>query len=196
VEQPGPRPTELERRFADGDDSALREAYDAWAPLVLGYCRRRLTRGTDAEDATQQVFVAAWRARDTFDPSRGSLPTWLLGIARYKVVDRLRAQQRTRETTLDRVAEPADADRTDALADRMLVASAIGRLSADQRRVLALSFWEGYSHHEIAARLDLPLGTVKSHARRGLERMRQELRKEDEPDGASSAGPSRTAGPR
>lgn len=186
MEQREPELTGVEQRFAAGDDGALREVYDQWAPLVLGFCRKRLGNSTDAEDVAQQVFVAAWRSRDRFDPERGSLPTWLIGIARYKIVDRLRTLERQRETTTDVIIEPVDDDRTDALADRMVVASAIQHLTNDQRSVLALSFWEGHSHQEIAERLAMPLGTVKSHARRGLDRLRRELRKEVEPNGASA----------
>lgn len=186
MEEREPQPTGVEQRFAKGDDGALREVYDLWAPMVLGYCRKRLGNSTDAEDVTQQVFVAAWRSRERFDPERGSLPTWLVGIARYKVIDRLRALERQRETTTDVVVERPEHDRTDALADRMVVASAIRHLTDDQRNVLALSFWEGHSHQEISERLQMPLGTVKSHARRGLDRLRRELRKEVEPNGASA----------
>jgi RNA polymerase sigma factor (sigma-70 family) len=160
------------------DEASLRAVYDAWGGLVLGYAGRRLSSDPDAEDVTQQVFLAAWDQRDGFDPARGNLPAWLLGIARHKVADRLRALQRQGRLAAQAalLPEPAAADSAeDDLARRLLVLDALDRLPSERREVLALAFYDDLTHHTISERLDLPLGTVKSHIRRGLDQLRQEM---------------------
>jgi RNA polymerase sigma factor (sigma-70 family) len=149
-------------RFAAGDERALREAYDAHGPLVFAYCTRNLASRADAEDAMQQVFVAAWRGRDRFDATKGSLPGWLMGIARHKVADQARALGR-RNDLVDRQAAVT------------VVANALAGLPDEQRRVLELAFFDDLTHTQIAQVLGLPLGTVKSHIRRGLGRLRASL---------------------
>lgn len=121
------------------------------------------------------MFVNAWQRRETFDPGRGTLPGWLIGIARHKVVDRLRANARQPSPVPETPESPTEDPGLERLADRLLVADALGRLPAEQRMALELAFFEGYSHSEVAQRLDLPLGTVKSQIRRGLERLRQHV---------------------
>ncbi|MGM0818681.1 MAG: RNA polymerase sigma factor, partial [Actinomycetota bacterium] len=157
--------------------------------------RRTLRSEADAEDVVQQTFVDAWRARETFDPGRGELPGWLVGIARRRSIDRLRASQRQPDPVADVAADEPAADEIDAVADRLLVATAVAELPVAQRRVLELAFWHGCTHHDIAERLGLPLGTVKSHIRRGLERLRGRLDREDEglagAPGAGQPGASR-----
>lgn len=183
-----PRAADLDERFAVGDPDALREAFDVHGALVLSICRRGLPSPEDADDALQQAFVAAWRARARFDPARGSLASWLAGITRNKVLDAQRALYRRRDV-------PASADDRDVLAstapqvdvptgpeqvaDQLVVRAALGRLPADRRVALELAFFEGLTHPEVAERLGLPLGTVKSHIRRGLDALRDELEVSD-----------------
>jgi len=172
-------------RFAAGDESALREAYDAHGALVFAFCSRNLASRADAEDATQQVFVAAWQGRDRFDAEKGSLPGWLLGIARHKVSDVVRASGR-RDALVERQASAvgtgaagatagAVGDSPDAVLDRLVVAHALAALPDEQRRTLELAFYDDLTHTQIAQVLGLPLGTVKSHIRRGLGRLRASL---------------------
>lgn len=163
---------DLDGRFRAGDEDALRAAWDHWSGLVHRLCRRSLAEA-DADDVTQQVFIEAWRKRDRYDPARGPLPAWLLGIARLRVLDQLR--RRRPEPVGTEVAEDVDhaaGDRVDALADRLLVADALARLPDTQRRVLELAYHHDLGHRDIAATLDLPVGTVKSHLARGLARLR------------------------
>jgi RNA polymerase sigma factor (sigma-70 family) len=171
----GPVPeTTLEERFAGGDETALREAYDAHGRLVYAVCRRLV--GDDAEDLTQQVFVAAWQSRQRFEPGRGSLGSWLAGISRFKAIDHLRAKGR-RVTLVSERSGPAptvEAD-VDEVTDRLVVNRALADLPSDRRQVLELAFYADLTHQDIAARLDLPLGTVKSHVRRGLVALRSAL---------------------
>jgi RNA polymerase sigma-70 factor, ECF subfamily len=165
------------------DEASLRAAYEAWGGLVLSYAGRRLPSSADAEDVTQQVFLAAWDQRDQFDPARGTLPGWLLGIARFRTLDRLRALERQGRLTEQAASlvEPAMADSTeDDLARRLLVLDAMDRLPPERREVLALAFYEDLTHRTISERLDLPLGTVKSHIRRGLDQLRREMEVRDQ----------------
>lgn len=167
-------PTTLEERFVAGDESALKEIFDEHGSLVLNICRR--TVGADAEDVVQQVFVAAWKGRASFDVDKGSLPGWLTGIAKFKAVDHLRAKGR-RPQSADREVEDSASQSADVgrVADRMLLTHALSALPEERRRVVALAFFEDFTHQEISEHLAMPLGTVKSHVRRGLETLRTAL---------------------
>jgi RNA polymerase sigma-70 factor (ECF subfamily) len=174
-----PEDDAVESAFVAGDGDALRRAYDAHGRLVFTLCRRSL--GPEAAaDVTQEVFVAAWQARAQFDPARGSLAGWLVGIARNKVIDALRAQ--ARRPVSAREPETTDAPvvltAVDSLADRLLLADAMAGLPDRAKKVIQLAFFEDLTHPEIAERTALPLGTVKSDIRRGLQRMRRHLERE------------------
>jgi RNA polymerase sigma factor (sigma-70 family) len=165
---------DIERAWTAGDTDALARAYDRFGSVVFTYCVRSLSDREAAADCTQETFVGAWRSRDRFDPFSGPLVAWLLGIARYRVLDVRRAAPRIPrpvEVTTDdlRVVDRSDSD---AVVDRLLLADAIATLSPRARSVIELAFWSDLSQTEIAARLDLPLGTVKSDMRRALQRLR------------------------
>jgi RNA polymerase sigma factor (sigma-70 family) len=171
------RPPELDARFAAGDMAALREAYDKHGSTVYGIALRGLGAHHDAEDVAQQVFVRAWRGRATFDPERGELGGWLVGITRRQVADRLSARFRER-TVHDRVGQaggvpPAALAPDQVVVDAMVVAAEMSQLPPRVRTVLQLAFFDDLTHQQIAAVTGLPLGTVKSHVRRGLDRLRR-----------------------
>lgn len=166
---------DISAAFARGDDGALHEVYLRWSPLVYTIARRKSGNDADASDITQAVFVAAWQGRQGFDPDAGSLPAWLLGITRRKVADHWRQ--------INRVPEPREELPDDAQLDagiettveRVLLADELERLGEPQRRILELCFFQDMTHAQVASLLGLPLGTVKSHIRRSLGRLRERL---------------------
>ncbi|BAL89632.1 putative RNA polymerase ECF-subfamily sigma factor [Actinoplanes missouriensis 431] len=185
---------ELAERLRDGDEKALRTVYDRHGAAVLYLAQRLLGNRADAEDVTQVTFVAAWTGRDTFDPRRGTLLGWLLGIARRKAVDRLRSaerQDRVTETVRAQLAPPGELESPERIVDRLVVADELGRLPAEQRRTLELAFFDDLTHPQIAAVTGLPLGTVKSHIRRGMANLRRRWEVDGAASGSRSAGPSR-----
>ncbi|WP_018786227.1 RNA polymerase sigma factor [Micromonospora sp. CNB394] len=183
----GPEPPgedDLATRFRDGDEAALRQAYDRYGRAVLHLATTTLVNRSDAEDVTQATFVAAWLGRETFDPAKGSLVGWLLGIGRRKVVDRIRATARETRVveTVKQLPEPASTGPDpDTVVDRLVVADELARLPDEQRRMLELAFYDDLTHQQIAAVTGVPLGTVKSHIRRGM----QSLKRRWEVDGAA-----------
>lgn len=170
----------LEARFRDGTDEILKRAYELHGSLVYTFCRRAV--GTElANDVTQEVFLTAWRKRDRYDPEKGSLAGWLMGIARNKLLEQLRRRQ------LHLIADErpgasvtmTSPDEVSALSNRLLLATALDQLPERTRSVVTLAYRDDLTHHEIAARTALPLGTVKSDLRRGLERLRRHLERTD-----------------
>jgi RNA polymerase sigma factor (sigma-70 family) len=181
-------PREIGEQFVAGDRTALAEAYRRWAPLVYTLALRTLSQESEAEDVTQRVFIQAWRSRANFDPARRPLPAWLVGITRHVVSDRLTERGRERRlqqrvATTDPPAGETDDGIADRVADAVVVADGLSQLEEPRRRVVEMSFFDGLTHSQIAASLDLPLGTVKSHIKRGLAQLKTYL--EVSTDGAS-----------
>lgn len=179
--------------FRAGDEHALRQAYERYGPAVFHLAARGLASTTDAEDVTQATFVAAWLGREGFDPARGSMLGWLLGIARRKVVDQIRATARDDRIadSVRRLAPAADVEAPpDRVVDRLVVADEMAHLPGEQRRVLELAFYDDLTHPQIAAVTGLPLGTVKSHLRRGMARLRSRWEVDGVASGARAAGAS------
>ncbi len=170
---------DLERRFVEGDERALAQVYEDHGSLVYTYCRRQLGPET-GRDVTQEVFTSAWRARHRFDPERGSIRAWLMGIAKNRVVDQYRMQSRRPQIAdgievADREDNGSDRIQVDRIGDRMILASALSELNDRARTVVELSFFHQLTHPEIAAQTGLPLGTVKSDIRRSLQKLKHHL---------------------
>lgn len=164
----------VHQAFAAGDDRALKEAYDRWGALVHSLALRSLGNPADAGDATQAVFVSAWRSRGRYDPSR-PLAAWLTRIAQRRVVDMHRSRARHPEPVEQLPETVADEQAIEQAATRMLLADALAELPRERREVIHLAIVEQHTHAEVAARTGLPVGTVKSHIRRGLKVLRDRL---------------------
>ena len=165
----------LAARLVDGDESALEECYRRWGKLVYSVALRSLPTGADAEDVTQSVFVSAWQSRASFDVAAGSLPGWLLGITRRRLADHYRTQARVLRTEPLNGENHDEARHDEDPVDRVVIADELERLGDPAGRIMRLAFYSDLTHQQIAQALDLPLGTVKSHIRRSLERLRTRL---------------------
>ncbi|MCF6379030.1 RNA polymerase sigma factor [Nocardioides KLBMP 9356] len=167
-------------RLVAGDETAVEEVYDRWSALVHTFALRALGDAHDAEDVTQQVFVAAWHSRHTLTPSPAALPAWLIGIARHKIADVRAARARDARKAeaalaVDGVGLAAEQSADHDVAERLVVRQVVQDLPDPRKTILFLAFWEEQSHAEIAEATGLPLGTVKSHVRRGLIHIQQQL---------------------
>lgn len=165
----------LAAQLAAGDEGALREAYQRWSRLIHTIARTSLGSSADADDVTQQVFIAAWNSRASLRASDEALPAWLIGICRLKVIDALRARSRSArndEALMNEALEEPDGRSVADVIDAVVVRDALAALGDPRSRILTLVYLEDKTHDEVARQLDMPLGTVKSHVRRGLERLR------------------------
>jgi RNA polymerase sigma-70 factor (ECF subfamily) len=174
---PEPDDTEaLLHRCADGDRAAFRLLYDRCGNRLYGIALRITRQAPLAADATQDAFMQIWQQAHRFDPDRGTPDAWLIGVVRYRALDIVR--RRSREVPGYEPEERED-ESPDALA--RLVSTAEGAalhhclaaLEADRRRLVVMAFVDGLSHSELAARLGVPLGTVKSWIRRSLLSLRE-----------------------
>jgi RNA polymerase sigma-70 factor (ECF subfamily) len=160
----------------------LGEIYDRHGRLIYSLALRILRDQADAEDVVQEVFSQAWTQAGRYDAARGSVLGWLLTLARSRAIDRLRGRKTRLEPALDdtRLGEIPDAgipaDEQLAWAGRAAqVRAALEGLTMLQRMAIELAFYEGLTHAEIAERLELPLGTVKTRIRQGLLKLRDQL---------------------
>jgi RNA polymerase sigma-70 factor (ECF subfamily) len=176
------RDRDLLQRIGRGDDEAFRQLFRRYAAHANALALRVLRQPFLAEDAVQDAFVSIWRNAAAFDPGRGSVRAWLMGMVHNRAVDLVRregSQRRRAELTVpeDAVPDPADHVVQDlGLAEeRVKVRQALDGLPEDQRRVLELMYFDGLSQSRVAQRLSIPLGTVKSRALLGMRRLREGL---------------------
>ncbi|PZF55369.1 RNA polymerase subunit sigma [Curtobacterium sp. MCSS17_008] len=180
--EPAPvSPDDLLARVATGDQSAFSELYDALSGRVLGLVTRLLKDRAQSEEVTQEVFLEVWQQATRFDRSRGTAASWVLTMAHRRAVDRVRASQashdrdtrvgiRDLEAGFDQVSESVEIR-----IEHERVSRALGRLTEFQRQAVQLAYYGGYSHSEMAERLGVPIGTVKTRLRDGMIRLRDEM---------------------
>lgn len=165
----------VEKAFARGEEHALREAYLQHGKLIYTYCCRTLDE-TRAKDVTQEVFISAWRSRHRFDPAKGTLVGWLVSITKNRIIDNIRSERRhsDRRAARDPTELPADT-RIDTIGNKLMIADALRSLADRPRRVVMLHYFEDLTHRQIAERMSIPLGTVKSDLQRSLLQIRRQL---------------------
>lgn len=175
------------RRVAEGDPAAPGECMERFSGLVWSLARRLCPSPTEAEDAVQEIFIDLWKSAPRFDPDIASETTFVAMIARRRLIDRGRRRARRPEVPQipDIVMDPtARRDETEIGEEQRLAQEAFNRLRPEQQEVLQLAIRHGCSHEQIATATGMPLGTVKTHARRGLIRIRQLLAERGLGDGA------------
>ena len=159
---------ELIRAMAAGDREAFERFYDRYAPLVFPLVLRILADRADAVDVLQDVFWEAWLDAAAYDCARGTAEAWIVGRARRRAVDRVRARRRRAEAFVE-----SGADVVERAGNRTLVAQALARLPPPQREVIELAYYAGLAQGEIAERLEHPLATVKTRMRLALSRLHE-----------------------
>ena len=169
--------SELARRVAARNQAAFLALYDRYAGRVYGLCLRMLQDSAAAEEVSQETFLKLWARAGQFDPSRGALVSWLLTIARRTALDRFRREARRPrlqpDDSDDRLHQIPDPSSESEEARWGSLRLALQELPEDQRSAIELAYYQGLSHREIAEFLDIPLGTVKTRIRLGMQRLRR-----------------------
>lgn len=164
------------KRIAEGDKTAVQDCLKQYGGLVWSMAKRMSPTIEDAEDAVQEIFIDLWKNAGRFNPAKSSEPTFVSMIARRRLIDRLRAAgARIAAHSFEEIpSEPKDEIGSDlhSRIEAKQAAEALRSLKREQRSVIELSIYHGLSHQEISDRTGMPLGTVKTHARRGLMQMR------------------------
>ena len=178
----------LLQKVAAGDASAVAACVDQYGGLIWSLARKLLGRPAECEDAVQEVFIELWKSAGRFDPSVASETTFVAMIARRRLIDRSRRVTRRPESDAVQIDDlpveaPQSANVVDLRDEAAVANAALNRLKPQQQKVLRLSVCQGWPHQLIADRLGIPLGTVKTHVRRGLIRIREELAAQREASG-------------
>ncbi len=176
----GEQTKSIEKAFARGDDGALKAAFQRYSSLIYTFCCRTLDESR-AADVTQEVFISAWRSHARYQPNSGSLAGWLIAIARNRIIDNIRAEQRHERRRAESAIEDVAVDdtsiesRVDTIADRLLIAEVLRCLSDRARQVVMMHYFDDLTLRQIAETTGQPLGTVKSDLRRALASFRKLL---------------------
>ena len=182
------RDQEMIAQIGRRDQGAFGALYDRLSGPLYSLAFKMLGDASDAQDALQEVFVQIWSRASTYDPEKSSVFSWAVLLTRSRAIDRLRARDRrlrvvVESTAENKVAEATDASTVESAADTANkkdeaahVRSLLNNLPEDQRQAIELAFFGHRTHHEIAAQLGQPLGTVKARIRRGLLKLREQFR--------------------
>ncbi len=173
--------TSLER-MARGDHDGLAELYDRHSRLVYSLALRIVRDTGEAEDVVQEVFSQAWRQASRYEATRGNVVAWLMNLTRSRAIDRIRGRRSRPQPVADDarvvdmpdLAEPVD-EQLALSSQAAVIRAAVNELSLLQRVAIELAFYEGLTHADIAERLELPLGTVKTRIRQGLLKLKDRL---------------------
>ncbi len=168
------------------DEGALRELIRRYGGVVFGMARRVVAEPGHAEEVAQDSFFALWRRPGAFDPGRGTLQAFLVGMARNKAIDLVRREEalkRTKESLLAEAGKesegPANSEQMSRIDDRHEVMAALAKLSPVQREALVLAYFGGRTYREVAEELGIPEGTAKTRLRDGLARLRTLIASEE-----------------
>ncbi|MEX0736061.1 MAG: sigma-70 family RNA polymerase sigma factor [Bacteroidota bacterium] len=174
---------DLLKRIQRRDQKALSLLYDRYAPILFPLSLRVVSSRDEAEEILQEVFLQVWEKADTYVAERGSVYSWVVTICRNRSIDRIRSRnfkKKTKEVGLEASQSVPDSNRSSNPHDLVVlkgyaetVREALKSLSSLEMKILELSYYEGHSQSEIAAMLKLPLGTVKTKMRKGLQKLRQ-----------------------
>jgi RNA polymerase sigma-70 factor (ECF subfamily) len=175
-------------RVAGGDQTAFAMLYDRLSGPLYSLAVRMLGDATEAQDALQDVFLQIWRRAANYDAKQSSVFSWATLITRSRVIDRLRARGRRLrvvpastddenhlEAAIEASVGPSGADTVEGNEEAVRVRSIVNKLPAEQRQAIELAFFSDLTHHEIAAQLNQPLGTIKARIRRGLLKLREQV---------------------
>ena len=177
------RDVALADRLLARDEGALREVIALYGPVVFGVARRVLAEPSLAEEVAQDTFMVLWRRPGAFDPARGNLQTFLVGVARNKAIDLVRKEESLRRTKDQLAVEASIAGEktvtTEGLEEREEIREALSELSGVQREAIVLAYFGGRTYREVAAELGVPEGTAKTRLRDGLIRLREVLGQRD-----------------
>jgi RNA polymerase sigma-70 factor (ECF subfamily) len=174
---------DLAERMLARDETALRAVIDQYGTGVHGMALRVLGERTMAEEVTQDTFLAMWRRPGAYDPQRGSLQSFLFGIARNKAVDLVRREEslrRTKESLLNEAPKEVVLNPDAGFEEREEVQNALDQLSEVQREALVLAYFGGRTYREVAQELGIPEGTAKTRLRDGLTKLRTLLHRTEE----------------
>ena len=186
------RDEQLITLIANGEKDALEAFYDRYSQPVFSLARYMLRDQSLAEEATQDIFLNLWLKAASYNPDRGAPKSWFMSVAHHRIVDIIKSRKRRLQTSSSAPHElldlnPASGDNTEEAAHRNIardeILEALGQLPEEQRRVLVMAYFEGYSQSEIATRLGEPLGTVKTRSRLGIQKLRAVMTQEQDGSG-------------
>lgn len=173
---------DLIRRIVEGDEEAFMALHDRYGGFAYSLARRILGDSGEAEDAVQEAFISVWRMSRSFDGRRGTPRAWLLSVVHHRCIDGIRRRRGQKPLELfDDIRDGAVGDErlwkdVSVTLDREAIVGALARIPEEQRRVIEMAYFEGYTYREIAEGTGVPLGTVKGRMRIGLEKLRDLLR--------------------
>jgi RNA polymerase sigma factor (sigma-70 family) len=167
------------QRISEGDKTAVQDCLDTYGGLVWSLARRMLSNSEEAEDAVQEIFIDIWKNAERFDEKQASEVTFVAMLSRRRLIDRVRKNQRqvSADSLEDILVEPSGNfhQNLQIEVEAKQAAQELNNLRPEQRQVLQLSIYQGLSHQEISSLTGMPIGTVKTHARRGLLQIRENL---------------------